>query len=228
MIAFTADDQARFRRGRGEETLTVASADSPNGKVFRTVPSFFTGSYHMVREINPTAATSSGNAPGAASESKGQGDAAASPVEITLSLTSGADVLGKIVDPDGKPLSGTIVTGQSAYQKWLATKDDMFRVEGYYPDLGRELYFYHPGAISRATSSCPQHRRKNSSSNCNPPPPFVAGWSTRKSAHRKLRDRWRRCAQRKLRRREPAHRRRCRRAFRNPRLGARPQVCIAG
>ena len=124
VIAFTADDQTRFRRGVGENALTVASAETPNGRQFRTMPGFFANSFHLVHEINPTAEVL--------------------PPEITLSLTSGANVVGKIVDPDGKPLSGAMMSGQVLYRGWLTNQDDTFRVEGYYPDLARELFFYHP------------------------------------------------------------------------------------
>ena len=66
------------------------------------------------------------------------------PLEIDMPITSGVDVVGKIVDPNGKPLSGAVVDGLIQYQGWSTTKDDTFRVQGYYLDQPRELFFHHP------------------------------------------------------------------------------------
>ena len=60
-----------------------------------------------------------------------------------MPITSGIDVVGKIVDPNGKPLSGAVVDGLIQYQGWSATKDDTFRVQGYYLDQPRKLFFHH-------------------------------------------------------------------------------------
>jgi beta-lactamase regulating signal transducer with metallopeptidase domain/uncharacterized GH25 family protein len=126
VLTFTADDHTRFHRGMGADTLTGPSQEMPGGaKVFRTAPLILMpGSFHIVREINPQSG---------------------SPLsEITLPLTSGVDVVGKIVDPDGKSLAGAVYSGSVSWGSWVSAQGDTFRVEGYYPDQPRELFFYQP------------------------------------------------------------------------------------
>jgi hypothetical protein len=99
VLTFTADDHTRFRRGVGGNTLTGPSQEMPGGaKVFQTAPLILMpSSFHIVREINiPAPAV------------RGQIEGAPPPQEITLPLTSGVDVVGTIVDPDGKPLAGAV------------------------------------------------------------------------------------------------------------------------
>lgn len=61
-----------------------------------------------------------------------------------LALTSGVDVIGRLLDPDGKPLTGGVVSGEVYANSWYPIRGQTFRVEGYYPDRPRELFFYHP------------------------------------------------------------------------------------
>ena len=144
VITFTADDHTRFRRGVGAETLTGPSQEMPGGaKVFQTAPLILMpSSFHIVREINIPSTSASGKV--ATSNSPRQGEGAPPLPEITLPLSSGVDVVGKIVDPGGKPLAGAVYSGSVLWSSWISAQADTFRVEGYYADQPRELFFYQP------------------------------------------------------------------------------------
>ena len=65
------------------------------------------------------------------------------PLDLTLALTSGIDVVGRLLDPVGRPLSGGIASGEVFEGAWYPIQGETFRVEGYYPDRPRELFFFH-------------------------------------------------------------------------------------
>ncbi len=125
IVAFKADDHSRYRRGLGAETITGSTLDmGGRGKTFRTVPGIcHSANEHALRQIDP--------------------EVGSDPIELTLTLTSGTDLTGRLLDPDGKPLSGGVVCGniQSA---WYPIHGETFQIQGYYPDRPRDLYFHHP------------------------------------------------------------------------------------
>jgi beta-lactamase regulating signal transducer with metallopeptidase domain/protocatechuate 3,4-dioxygenase beta subunit len=131
IISFVALDHTRYRRGLGAETITGSVTDVPTMdanrkvKMFNTVPtSVFANNEHLLRQIDP--------------------EDGSKPMELTLTLTSGADVTGRLLDPEGKRLSGGIVSGNVFEGAWYPIHGDEFRVEGYFADRPRELFFYHP------------------------------------------------------------------------------------
>ena len=71
-------------------------------------------------------------------------EADSEPIELTLTLTSGVDVTGRLLDPDGKRLAGGVVSGSVFRGSWYPIRGEHFRVEGYYPDRPRDLFFHHP------------------------------------------------------------------------------------
>ena len=65
--------------------------------------------------------------------------------EVTFQIRSGYEVVGKLVDEDGKPLTGAIASGQDSYgNTWYSLGDSSFQVRAFYPETPRKLGFYHP------------------------------------------------------------------------------------
>lgn len=129
LITFKAVDHTRYRRGLGAETITGPSKSIPAIlgkpiKIFETVPSNINQEIeHVLRQINP--------------------EEGSKPIELTLMLTSGIDVPGYVLDPEGKRLSGVIANG-NIQEAWYPIEGEQFYVEGYYPDRPRDLFFYDP------------------------------------------------------------------------------------
>ena len=93
-------------------------------KMFETVPEYvIADDEHVLRQINL--------------------EEGAKPEEMTLMLTSGVDVTGYVVDPEGKRLADVLANG-NIQQAWYPILGEEFRVEGYYPDRPRDLFFYDP------------------------------------------------------------------------------------
>lgn len=125
IIAFKADDHSRYRRGFGAETITGSTLDmGGSGKTFKTVPGIcHSANEHALRQIDPKVGSD--------------------PIELTLTLTSGTDLTGRLLDPDGKPLSGGVVFGNIQHA-WYPIQGEEFQIQGYYPDRPRDLFFHHP------------------------------------------------------------------------------------
>jgi len=125
LITFMADDHTNFRRGLGAETVTGPTLDmGGGGKTFSTVPGIcHSMNEHALRQINP--------------------EVGSGPIDLPLTLTSGTNLTGRLLDPDGKPLSGGIVCG-NIQRAWYPIQGETFRIEGYYPDRPRDLFFHHP------------------------------------------------------------------------------------
>ena len=126
IITFMALDHTRYRRGFGSESIDMDAADENAGiKMYRTVPSMLISSNeHVFRQIEPKV-----DSP---------------PIEVALRLTSGVDVVGRLVDPNGQALSGGVVSGNVFQNAWYPIRGETFKVQGYYPDRPRELFIYHP------------------------------------------------------------------------------------
>jgi len=125
VLGFTAHDHTRFRRGVGTENITVpANNEQAATKMYRTQPTaLISSNEHILQQIDP--------------------DVGSEPLEVTLELTSGADILGRLVDPNGVPLAGGIVQSAVYGNSWRPIPGETFRVEGYYADAPRDLFFYH-------------------------------------------------------------------------------------
>lgn len=126
LITFMADEHTNYRRGLGAEAI-AGRATSIGGavKMFNTVPTrVLSDNEHVLRQIDP--------------------EEGSEPIELMLSLTSGVDVRGHLLDPAGNRLEGGIASGLVFADSWYPIQGDKFRVEGYYPDRPRELFFYHP------------------------------------------------------------------------------------
>jgi len=125
IITFMAIDHTRYRRGLGAETITGPTQDvRGTSKMFTTVPTLcISENHHALRQIGP------------------EGDS--EPIELILTLTSGVDLTGRLLDPDGKPLTGGVVFGNIQHA-WYPIQGEEFRIEGYYPDRPRDLFFHHP------------------------------------------------------------------------------------
>jgi protocatechuate 3,4-dioxygenase beta subunit len=64
---------------------------------------------------------------------------------VNFLLDSGGSIKGRLVDPDGRPLSNAHYSGKLAqYASWDVAQGDTFDVVGYSPDQPRRLLFYHP------------------------------------------------------------------------------------
>jgi WD40 repeat protein/beta-lactamase regulating signal transducer with metallopeptidase domain len=129
LIMFTAMDHTQYRRGLGAEAITGPSEMIPTvmakpTKVFETVSEYVSAdNEHVLRQINL--------------------EEGAKLDEMTLMLTSGVDVTGYVLDPEGKRLSDVLANG-NIQQAWYPITGEEIRVEGYYPDRPRKLFFYDP------------------------------------------------------------------------------------
>jgi len=129
LVTFKAVDHSRYRRGLGAESITGPSKAIPTlmnkpTKMFDTVPeSVFADDEHVLRQISPKEGAKQN--------------------EMTLMLTSGVDVIGYVLAPEGRRLSGVLANG-NIQQAWYPIEGEEFRVEGYYPDRPRDLFFYNP------------------------------------------------------------------------------------
>jgi len=127
ILAFIADDHTQYRRGVGADKITGASDDAMKFQIFRTVPSqLFAANKHFFHQVDLAV------------------DGA--PLEnLKLELDSGVVVVGKLLDPNRKPLTGVIACGAMFNGSgWYDTQADTVRVEGYYPDQPRDLFFFQP------------------------------------------------------------------------------------
>lgn len=126
IITFMASNHQAYRRGFGVETIDVPTETSGStGIMYRTAPyRLISSNAHVLRQIEPGP-----DSP---------------PVEIELKLTAGGDVAGRVVDPEGNPISGALVSGRTDPDSWSPIRDDTFTIQGYYADRPRDLYFFHP------------------------------------------------------------------------------------
>ncbi|APZ95867.1 M56 family metallopeptidase [Fuerstiella marisgermanici] len=128
ILTFRPDDFGSYERGVGAAGVTVPSKNNPGGTttMFLTQPHFLLSTdYAIYREINLAV----------------DSDA----VEVTLAPSSGKPVTGKLLDPNGAPITdGLIVmTDDSLQPARYDDTENLFRVEGYYPDRARQLFFFH-------------------------------------------------------------------------------------
>ena len=67
----------------------------------------------------------------------------AEPLPLDFDLSAGVNITGKIVDPDGTPVTGAVYCGDIHYfDVWRLTKEDTFEVNVYEPNQPRRLLFY--------------------------------------------------------------------------------------
>jgi len=123
IVAFRAHDGQRYLRGVGAEEITAAKADV-GGRLLKTLPSYcLVKDYQVLKEITPAAD--------------------AGEVKLDIALEPQQSIRGRIVDPEGKPLSGVHIVGNSPSYGWRPNDGDSFEVLGYEPTTGRLLGFYH-------------------------------------------------------------------------------------
>jgi beta-lactamase regulating signal transducer with metallopeptidase domain/protocatechuate 3,4-dioxygenase beta subunit len=123
IVTYMAMDHTHYRKGQGAEN--VAGGSGGEIKTYDTVPmGLFDLNEHVLREINPASTDKS--------------------IELTLPIEAGLEVYGKIVDPQGAPLPGGIMSSADYSDFWRthAIRDNTFHVQGYYHDAPRELFFF--------------------------------------------------------------------------------------
>jgi beta-lactamase regulating signal transducer with metallopeptidase domain/protocatechuate 3,4-dioxygenase beta subunit len=62
---------------------------------------------------------------------------------VNLSLRSGVEVVGRVLAPDGQPLSGYRIFGARRHVVWSHNPGEDFKVVGYFPAETRRLIVYH-------------------------------------------------------------------------------------
>ena len=67
------------------------------------------------------------------------------PKEYTINLDPGVTVKTKLVDAEGKPVSGAGVGGQASWSLWDPDKKAEIELEQFNPDRPRSIVFLHPG-----------------------------------------------------------------------------------
>jgi len=66
------------------------------------------------------------------------------PKDYTITLDPGVTVTVKLVDADGKPVTGAGVGGQSSWSLWNANQKAAIELHQYNPDRPRSILFLHP------------------------------------------------------------------------------------
>jgi hypothetical protein len=123
IVAAIADNMNGFRRGAGAENI---EGDRSSGLSFNTEPSIcFPNTFNIVAPINPPDGPDT--------------------VHFDLALSPGITLIGKVVDADGKPITGAVYCGDiHHFDSWRKTSGDTFEVGVYQPDSPRRLLFYEP------------------------------------------------------------------------------------
>jgi protocatechuate 3,4-dioxygenase beta subunit len=126
ILAFTASDHQQFPRGAGADRIDAPSAVEKGSElIFRTQPSAcIADNHHLLTALDPL--------PGTAE------------LTIDLTLTSGVNIPGRVLAPDGQALGNYCILGD-VYGGWNSNKSEAFEIKAYLPQEGRRLAFYHPG-----------------------------------------------------------------------------------
>lgn len=66
----------------------------------------------------------------------------AGPLNVDITLSAGESLAGQLLGEDGKPVSEAIFSGATEHPGWRPVTKDGFKIEGYYPDKPRDLYFF--------------------------------------------------------------------------------------
>ncbi|WP_146446526.1 M56 family metallopeptidase [Botrimarina colliarenosi] len=120
-ITFQAHEHERYPRAA--EILKLDGSREAAESMIRCEPSYLMpSSYHEVAEIDP------------ASE--------ATRIELNLELDSGTTVAGRVVGPDGEPITSFRYTNRIAEfaNSWDRSSDGRFELVGYEPDQPRHVY----------------------------------------------------------------------------------------
>lgn len=123
VLTFMALDHTRYQRaGVYPKIGTVMSSPSSDSGMKQTVPHFlFTADRHWVKDIVlPDAG----------------------PLNLDITLSAGESLSGKLLGKDGKPASDAIFSGAIEHSGWRPVTKEGFKIEGYYPDKPRDLYFF--------------------------------------------------------------------------------------
>ena len=123
VLTFMALDHTKYQRAAAyPKRGTVMSSPSANSGMKQTVPHFlFTADRHWVKDI--------------VVPDEG-------PLKVDITLSAGESLAGQLLGEDGKPVSEAIFSGATEHPGWRPVTKDGFKIEGYYPDKPRDLYFF--------------------------------------------------------------------------------------
>ncbi|MGQ0637173.1 MAG: M56 family metallopeptidase [Planctomycetaceae bacterium] len=126
ILAFTAHDHENYPRGAGVERI-----EGPNVVMDGQLLSFSTAptscnsfNHHLLTPLDPSPDDRE--------------------LTLDLSLGSGVSFTGRVLSPEGTPLSDFYVRGYESFPAWRKFKGPPFEVTAYFPKEGRRLMFYQP------------------------------------------------------------------------------------
>ena len=124
-VAFMAHEHQNYPRAEAIVKLDGSLQKETRSMIVTQPKTLMPQNYHLIAEVDP------------AEDAKS--------VELNLQLDSGKIVVGKVVDPDGKPITGFRFAGRMAWANtWgQATGSDTFELIGYDPASPRRVYFAH-------------------------------------------------------------------------------------
>ncbi|MEN1678504.1 MAG: M56 family metallopeptidase [Planctomycetota bacterium] len=121
-VTFNADNHQIYPRAKG--ILKSDGSVTEVAEIIRTNPSYLMpGNSHLVAEVNPHEQSER--------------------VELNLQLDRGTTAIGRVVDPEGEPVTDFYHTGQLAEfaGSWDRSKADKFEIVSYNPEQPRHVYF---------------------------------------------------------------------------------------
>jgi beta-lactamase regulating signal transducer with metallopeptidase domain/protocatechuate 3,4-dioxygenase beta subunit len=123
IVGVMADrNHQKYQRGQGAEKI-AGKQDSFNG--FRTYPYILSAmNLHVLEEVNPAEDAES--------------------VEVDFEFDSGRSLEVKVVDQDGKPVTGGRYDGKmEVFSNWEPFRDNTLTINGYRPDKPRRVQVFH-------------------------------------------------------------------------------------
>ncbi len=125
IITFNADEHRKYQHGVGTKTIEGQKQMAGTMAIFATEPRrCISSSHHLLTAIHPK---------------KDQQELA-----HNLELASGIEIVGKVVDPDGRPVSEFLLRDGSNLGGWHLQRGGTFTARGYEPGKSLRLLFYEP------------------------------------------------------------------------------------
>jgi beta-lactamase regulating signal transducer with metallopeptidase domain len=122
LIAFSANQHEAYPRGVGAEDIKGDRADK-QGMIFETHPYYaLVSNFHRLVEVNPTADAD---------------------LECDIVARAGPVIEGTVLDPAGKPLSGTMFAGGHEFMYFSPLEKPTFTIHNLKPGESRRIQFFH-------------------------------------------------------------------------------------
>jgi hypothetical protein len=125
ILTFDADEHRKYSRAQGADSIKDSAETPLDDRIYDTEP-------FMLHPENTNALQRVDVPVGASS------------AEVTFQIHSGLEVVGKVIDDDGNPVTGVIASGEGGFgDGWYPLEDASFHVRAFYPKSPRKIGFYH-------------------------------------------------------------------------------------